>query len=149
MKIKNIVLVLFTMQILLSCENCNEIDCFTPPNSYIIQLIDKETGNDLIAVDELDHAEIRLFNKTQSVYEEITIEAVDEQSNFIMINIAWNKGLNVYSMEIKDKEAFEITGHFERVYEDCCSFTKVHEFSIDNAEYQLDSNQYVYMVYIQ
>ena len=45
-----------------SCDKCRNIDCFTPPNEFRFQLLDKDSGEDLVANGTFSADEISVFS---------------------------------------------------------------------------------------
>lgn len=117
-------------------DDCKDIQCFTPPETFSFQLVNPE-GKDALSdsafilskleVIRLEHNENLKFD-TASV-QGITVLTVER--------IGWEEGVESYQFVYNEAELFTFTLDAETVSENCCTFTRYNEISVLNAEYTI------------
>lgn len=142
-----IIVSLFSTQ---SCKNndCEDIQCFTPPNAFLFELVDKTSKENLFTNGTYNKTEIQLINTADNSLIEYTF--IDENNyNIIQLNsIGWKTETIEYVLKINDDEIFKLYVDASRLYENCCSFTKFNEIKIENAEYQYNNQSDIYQILI-
>lgn len=134
---------------LLSCKDTDCPECFTPPNPFVIELIDKTTGENLFTNGTYNADDISLTNILNN-NSNIEFTFIDENDyNMIQVNtIGWQTEIVNYELKIKDQTIFNLYVDVERKSGNCCSYTEYNYIEIKNAEYTLDSESGIYKILI-
>ena len=136
-----------------SCETDNESECdkycFTPPPSLRFELVDKLTNENLFSNETFDPYQIGIINLDNN--KSVDYRFLDyENRNLISINsFGWQTEIINYSIRIDNDEIFTLYVDAERLIEDCCSFTKYNEISIENSEFGIDTINFVYKIFVE
>ncbi|QDO92870.1 hypothetical protein FNB79_02390 [Formosa sediminum] len=142
---------------ILSCTlifyNCNQDDvvsCFTPPNPFYFEIVDKTTGENVFTNGTYNSEDITLTN-ILSNNDSVEFNFIDEDSyNIIEINsIGWQTEIVNFELKIEDETIFNLYVNAKRKSENECSFTTYNEIEIQNAEYSLDQEFYIYKILVQ
>jgi hypothetical protein len=111
-----------------SCEKCDDIDCFTPPNSLYFSIVDSISNNDWFIDNRIDPTSLKIYSIGESRYHPIQFNLMDSLYRFSDGEIGWeNGGLKTnYRIEI---DTINIPFQYETrlVSEDCCSFYELIE----------------------
>jgi hypothetical protein len=139
-----------TFSTLVSCikvDNCDGILCFTPPQNFTFEMVDKISGENLYANKTLDTLDLVVLNE----------EGKNEKFNFISQNglnlidlpeIGWNTGLRQYQIILNDTLSVNIQVNTEVVNEGCCTFYRTKSFQVLNYEYHQNDSLGYYVVKI-
>ncbi len=128
---------LFLLFILTSCEgyNCDGIDCFTPPPSFSFEIIDAQTNENLFSNGTYNENQIQIYN-TQ------TNDLIKYSLDNHIINVfslGWKTERVNATVKIGEVVIFNFIVDAEIVNENCCSFTRIHEFKVENINYELNN----------
>lgn len=151
MKKKSTILILIILIVTLSCENkndCEDIDCFTPPSPFGFELVDKLTRENLFTNGTFNAMDIKVINLDNQENVEFTF--IDEDDyNIIQINtIGWQTETVNYSISISDESIFELFVDAERLMGECCRYTEYSEIQIINSEFESTQNSGFYKILV-
>ncbi|MEH6659137.1 hypothetical protein [Leeuwenhoekiella marinoflava] len=142
-----LVLILFA-SLLQSCNSDDCGECFTPPQSFVFELVDAEIGGNLFTTDMYNPEDISVINtidNTERAFQFIS----ENQLNVIQIQeVGWETEIVNLEIKIGEDTVFSLYVNAERTTDDCCSFTKYNEIEIRNAEFELDSQTGVYKILV-
>ncbi len=141
-------LLLFIIIFNYSCEQpCGE--CFTPPELFIFEIADKTSGENLFTKGIYKASEIEVIDLSDS--SRVDYSFIDEDDiNLIQIHtIGWKTETVNYSINISNKNIFNLYVDAERISEDCCSYTEFHEIKIENTEYEFNQETGIYKILIE
>jgi hypothetical protein len=142
-----IIILIFTQ----SCkkkDDCEDISCFTPPNPFRFELVDKLTRENLFTNGTFNSSDIKVINLAdQSAVE---FRFIDENDyNIIQINtIGWKTEIVNYSIQISTVNIFNLYVNAERLDEDCCSFTRYKEIKIENSDFEINQTNGIYKILV-
>ncbi|MCF6166963.1 hypothetical protein [Lutibacter sp.] len=132
---KNICLILLLLT-LFSCKNndCSDYACFTPPPSFIFELVDKSTGENLFSNGTLNPDEMRVFNEENKQF---NVSFISENNiNLIDISeIGWNLGSHSYKLVVSNNLEIKIILEIEEKNENCCTYFEIVNFQILSYEF--------------
>tara|TARA_B110000879_G_C10714350_1_gene334127 strand:- start:20 stop:466 length:447 start_codon:yes stop_codon:yes gene_type:complete len=147
---KKIVLILVTL-FLLSCNNTEDCGaCFTPPQSFLFEIVDKASGENLFTNGTYNSQEIEIINSLND-NSPIEFEFISEDNiNLIRTNsIGWSTEIFNLKFYISNQYLFDFYVDAERKSEDCCNFTQYNEITITEAEFELDSQSGIYKILVE
>lgn len=147
-KIIGIVLLMNAL-ILQSCgkgDNCGE--CFSPPEPFVFELVDKEAGENLFTNGTFDSSDIQVVNAQGT--RSYSFNFIDEDDNNLISigSLGWETENVSVLIYVGETEILSLTVDAERLNENCCSFTRYNKISIENAETGLNEETGVYTVYV-
>lgn len=121
-----------------SCEDCQDIDCLTPPTHFYFQLIDKETNQNLLQNETYSLSDIRIKSVSENQFHNLQIDSIEieGQKQFILIDdkIGWETENKNYILMIKDSLTFDFVYHTKQKTEECCSYYELEEISSADIE---------------
>ncbi len=150
MKKFHLLLVLFIS--VLSCndkDDCDNIDCFTPPPYYGFEIVDKQTRENLFTNGTFKESEIKVLNT--DTQENLEFNFISENSLNILVvqSIGWETEKVNVTVAIGNEFYFNFFVDAERKNGNCCSFTQVNEFTITNTAYEIiDNNRYAVKILV-
>jgi len=148
MKKINLILILFTI-ILQSCNNDDCGECFTPPESFRFEIVDKTSGENLFTNGTYEPEQIQITNTLNNSPEEFTF-ITENNINLIQINsIGWETEIVNLKFDISDNHIFDLYVNAERKMGDCCSYTEYSEIAIGESEFELDTQTGIYKILIE
>ena len=138
--------------IIIGCEkknDCEDIACFTEPRYFTFELVDKTTNENIFTNETYSRNQIEIVNLLND--ERIDYSFIDRDNlNYISIySIGWKSEIVNCSISLDNKKVFGLYVDAERVFEDCCSFTRYNEILIEDCEFELDSSEFVYKIIIE
>jgi len=140
---------LFVLSFLMACDGdeCKDIDCFTPPNYFNFEILDKASGENLYTNGSLRADQLKVFNavtKAPLDYGFIT----ENNLNIIVLNsVGWKTEKTTVTFELKEGMSFNFYVDAERKYEDCCSFTVFNETKVENAPHEFETSKNLYSIF--
>jgi hypothetical protein len=135
-----------------SCNNkdqCDGVDCFTPPSPFMFELVDKSSGENLFTTGVLSSDDIKVLNLDDQ--SNVEFQFIDENDfNVIQINsIGWKTQIVNYSIEISSESLFTLLVDAERLSENCCAFTRYNEIDIEGSEFELIEQSGIYKIMVE
>lgn len=139
---------LFLLFVVVSCkkDKCEDILCFTPPQPFLFELVDKTTGDNLFSIGELESSNIKVLNE-ESEPINFTFISENEYNIIDLSEIGWNMGINYYTISVDDIE-FSITLEIEEKHENCCTFFELKQFEISNYQFEQSNTTGIYTIKI-
>lgn len=147
---KQIIIVFIAFLVLTVSHSCKKEecgDCFTPPGPFMFEIVDKISGENLFSNGTFDPTDIKVTDTDNNVY--IPFNFMDEDSiNIIGINsIGWQTEKVNLRLEIADQPIFSMYIDAERLFENCCSFTRYNEIVMRDTEFELDPTSDIYTIF--
>ncbi|MCX2742312.1 hypothetical protein OO013_00470 [Mangrovivirga sp. M17] len=132
-----------------SCSLENDCPtCFTPPEPFNFELVDKETGENLFSNGTYELDQIQIIN----IVDESTIEydfISENNINIIQLkSIGWETEIVNYRFDHSGNELFKLKVDAVRKNDDCCSYTEYNEVVISNVEYEFVEETGVFKIKI-
>ena len=149
MKKINLILILFTL-IFQSCNNDDCGECFTPPQSFQFEIVDKNSGENLFTNGTYDSGNIEITDNLND-NEPIEFTFISENNiNLIQIgSIGWETEIVNLKIDISDNHIFDFYVDAERKMGECCSYTEYNEITIGESEFELDSENGIYKILVE
>ena len=149
-KISLILLVL--MAILQSCNDdaCKDVLCFTPPESFLFEIVDKTSGENLFTNGTYDPGDISItdaLNNNNPV--EFTFISENDRNLIHIGSIGWETEIVNLKIDISDDHIFDFYVDAERKMGDCCDYTEYKEITIGEAEFELDNQTGIYKILVE
>ena len=149
MKNKFYLLLLTTIVFTASCSNDDCGECFTPPNSLYLELLDKETDENLFSNGTYDADQIEILRSIDNSSVGFTFIGENDK-NIIAINeIGWKTEKVNLLVNVSDLTLISLFVDVERLSEDCCSYSNFNEIRVSNAESTLDPETGIYQIFIE
>jgi hypothetical protein len=149
MKKINLILVLFTI-ILQGCNNDDCGSCFTPPQSFRFEIVDKTSGKNLFTNGTFAPENLEITDNLNN-NETIEFSFISENDiNLIQIgSIGWETETVNLKISISDNHIFNFYVDAERKTADCCNYTEYNQITITNSEFELDTQTEIYKILVE
>lgn len=133
---KNLAYLLLLVLAFSSCDNdCDGIVCFTPPEQFVFEITDAQSGENLFTNGTFTKDNIAVKNENNQVIEFAFIS--ENEANLIQLStIGWNTGAHQYILSIGSDLEIDLKLHTEEKHEHCCTFFETVEFDITSHEYE-------------
>jgi len=129
-------------------QGCNKIcgECFTPPAPFLFELIDKKTGENLFTNGTYEASQIELKNMINNRSFEYTFIAENNHNVIEITSIGWRTETVKILLSIGNDDIFCLLVDAEVLSEDCCTFTRFTEISIEISEFELNPETGIYTI---
>lgn len=141
-------LIVITMLLLQGCDKCKDIACFTPPEEFRFALVDKITKENLFTNQTFDASQVSVTNLDTKASMGFNFISENNQNLLVIYSIGWQTEKVNAQVNVSNKEVFTLSVDAERKNENCCSFTKINEIKITNAESERNTANGVYTVLV-
>jgi hypothetical protein len=147
---KNPIKILFLL-LIVALSSCNEITpepgplCFTPASGFPFVIVDKTTGANLFTNGTYQPSQILITDLSTNNKIQYTFDLV--RGLFITNAIGWKTEKINYSITIQEKPIFDLYIDATRI-NGTCSYTKINEILIKNAEFEIDKTSSVYRILV-
>jgi hypothetical protein len=149
MKKKITILILFTIVAICGCNNDLTPEpgpaCFTPASGFPFEIVDKTTGANLFTNGTYQFNQLLITDLATNKRIPYTFESV--HGLFITDGIGWKTEKINYSITIQEKPIFDLYIDATRI-NGTCSYTKINEILIKNAEFEIDKDSSVYRILV-
>lgn len=131
-------------------NNCP--DCFTPPESLQIRILDKNTSEDLIynGTYHQDSIQIKYYipDGEQIVEYQVYTDSVMEQSVLVSYQISWESsaGFKEFFMYLDSTTTDTLYLNVEEKHSECCTYFEWVNFEINGAEPEFDLDNFYYIL---
>jgi hypothetical protein len=143
---KNFHLLIFLFLSVLSCndkDDCEDYLCFTPPPYYGFLIVDSETGENLFTNGTFQASQIKVVNSDTQENLEFSFISENDANILEIPSIGWETEKVNVTVKIGNEFSFNFYVDAERKNGNCCSFTKINEFTITNTAYEIyENNRY-------
>jgi hypothetical protein len=144
-----ILLLTFLFAGTISCnkfDKCEGVICFTPPQSFFLEIVDKTIEENLYTSNELLADNIALKNESDEI---VDVEFIKEDGvNLINISaIGWEIGVHTYYLTLSEDLEIKIEIEMQEKHEDCCTYFNVAHFDIPG--YEFERSQYSEIIKIK
>lgn len=149
MKKINTLLVLLAM-IFQSCNDDSCEECFTPPQNFNFEVIDKISGENVFANGTYNPEHITITNSLHN-NEPVEFTFISENNmNLIYIgSIGWKTEIVNLRIEISNNHIFNFYVDAERKTQNCCNYTAYKQITVTNSEFNLDTQTGVYKIFVE
>lgn len=147
MKITIKIFVLLFVLFIYACDECGE--CFTPPDFFVFEIVDKTTGENLFLNGTFDSGEIKVVNLSDN--SDVDFNFINETNiAFIEVyTIGWQTEKVNYAINIGNTTLFYLYVDAKRIDEDCCSFTRYNEIKIEDVAFEQDATNGIYKILVE
>jgi hypothetical protein len=146
--VKNLILILF----IVIFQSCNSNDCplcFSPPQSFLFEIVGKTSGENIFTNGSYKSENIEITDKLNNKSVKFTFIS-ENNMNLIQIgSIGWETEIVDLKIGISDKQIFDFYVDVERKMGDCCSYSEYNEIRIVASEYELDSQKGIYTILME
>lgn len=139
----------FILSFIIACDDddCKDIACFTPPNYFNFEILDKITGENLYTNGSLQADKLKVFNAVTKVPMDFQF-IKENNANFIVLNsVGWQTEKTTVTFELKEEMFFNFYVDAERKYEKCCSFTVFNETKVEMIPFEFDASKNLYSIF--
>lgn len=149
MKKINLIVILCTI-IFQSCNDNDCGECFTPPQSFIFEIVDKTSGENLFTIGTFEPENIEITDNLNND-EAIEFSFISENDiNLIQISsIGWETEIVDLKISISNNHIFNLYVDAKRKTADCCSYTEYNEIKITNSEFELNNQTGIYKILVE
>ncbi|TXE10754.1 hypothetical protein ES711_02270 [Gelidibacter salicanalis] len=148
MKKLNLALILLVV-FFQSCNSDDCGDCFTPPENFRFELVDKSSRENVFSNGTFNQNQIKITNMLNNSPAEFKFISENE-INLIQINgIGFQTETIRLQIDLGNTPVFNFYVDAERKKEDCCSFTEFKDINITNSDFELDPQTGVYRILVE
>lgn len=150
MKYKIPLFLLFTL-LVSGCnktDNCEDVLCFTPPSTFVFELLNKDSKENVFSINAFNSSLIDVLDLEDSASVEFEYFTQDSLNLILIHTIGWKTELIDYSIRHADTNVFRLHVDVERVYENCCSFSRYNDIQILDAEFIYDKERGLHKIFL-
>lgn len=149
MKKINLTLLLFIF-IFQSCNNNDCGECFTSPQSFSFEIVDKTSGENLFTNGTYDSNSIEIIDILNN-NEPVEFTFISENDiNLIQIGaIGWETEIVDIKVSIANNQIFTFYVDAERTTENCCTYTAYKTITISDSEFEQDTQTGIYKILVE
>ena len=122
--------------------------CFTPPDNFYFEIVDKATGENLFRNGTYQPNDIKIINLADGGKEPFVFLDENDVDLIQTYPIGGMTETVSYSFNIGGLYMFTLYVVAERVNENCCSYTRYHEIRILNSDFQYNPNTNIYTILV-
>lgn len=128
--------------------NTDHVECTTPPQQFIFEFIDKDSGKNLFATGDFDATKpVTIVDLTTGKVIQTLYLKSDNLYRIVIDSIGWQTGVFNYAINYDGKSVLELHVSAERVSENHCNFTRVKSVEFNKTGVELDKTTGVYKIY--
>lgn len=129
-----------------SCDKtnkCQNIDCFTPPQQFIFDIVDGETETNVFLTGDFDRADVAAADENGD-WENLQFLDYGDTNLLVLPEMGWNTGKHQYTISLDAETEINIVLEMQEAYENCCTFFRVIDFDVEDYEwYEVDNSELV------
>jgi len=144
----NLTLVIVLL-IFASCDNGDCDECFTPPQEFTFEIVDAESGENLFTNGTFTPETIKITNTLDDSERTFRFFSEDQINLIQIFEIGWETEIVNLEISVGNETLFSLYVDAQRTIEDCCSFTEFKEITIQNSEYEFNSESGVYTIFVE
>jgi hypothetical protein len=141
------ILLLFVLVSFHSCKkDPPSYECFTGPNPFRFALIDKASGQNLLANGTLYTSDVKIINLADNSI--IPYPFNNDRSLVFIHTIGWKTEIVNYKLEILGEAIFTLYVDAERIH-NRCSYTRYNEIKLEGCEFEYNEQTGIYNILIE
>lgn len=143
---KHLIISLFLILSLQSCNTDDCGDCFTPPQGFQFELLDESTGTNVFTNGTYEPQQLKILEtNTSSPFD---FDFISENNvNLIQLNtIGWKTETVSLRFEISGTMIFSFYVDATRKRENCCSFTSYNTIELEGAAFEIAPESGIYTI---
>ncbi|NOR87568.1 MAG: hypothetical protein GQ527_08175 [Bacteroidales bacterium] len=146
--IRNVFILAIISLTVISCkpeDDCDGIDCFTPPPPLYFNLVDKDSGENLFETGVLDSLFVIVVDSDIDLVKHNFL-----QSNYSieLPEITFLTGPRIYYLSVGDDVRITFKLDMTINVEGCCTFFTLNIFEVLNQDYEFDEHAMTATVFI-
>lgn len=127
-------------------EDCN-LDCFTPPAPFVLEIVDKYSGENLFSNGAFSPEDIVVENRTTGRNLEFSFISENGQDLLVIHSIGWETEIVDALVSVGTEDVCSLFVDAERLSENCCAFTRFNEVRIGISEHEKDPSSDLYRIF--
>ena len=122
------------------CDKCKDVECFSSPESFYFQLIDKETNQNLLQNGTYKLSDIYIKPTFRSGVHNLELDSIEIEGRKEVVvidrEIGWQSGKEYkdYIFLLKDSLFHNFVYYTEEMQEECCTYYETKEVSSSTLE---------------
>ncbi len=143
-------MIVLSLGLLQGCSSDCDNACFTPPQSFQFELTDTISGENLFTNATFDPQEISITDELNSNSRvEFTFISENELNLIQISSIGWKSEIVDLRIQVSSEYIFNFYVDAERKSRDCCEFTDYNEITIQNSDFDLDTETGIYKILVE
>ncbi|WP_372774787.1 hypothetical protein [Mangrovibacterium sp.] len=128
---------------------CDDVACFTPPDSFVFEITDMSNGENLFTNGTYNKLEIEVVDQLSG--DPYSVEFIDENDlNWLVISsVGWKTETVELEVTIGGELLFSFYVDADRLNGDCCSYTQYNEVRVEGASFEFDPATERYTILIE
>lgn len=118
----------------------------SPPASFVFELVDKESNENLITNGTYQSSDIEVINMATSQKTQFVFISENNLNLIVLNNIGWKNETVDLDVKAKGTTLFKFHADAKRLNKDCCSFTEYQNVSISESVFSFDSSKGIYKI---
>lgn len=140
---------IFLLLFCYSCDECDDIACFTPPMAFQFDIIDATTGENVFTNGTFTENAISVIDSEDDSAYDFDFISENARNIIAIYSIGFQTQTVTLSVALDGEEVFELFVDAVRKTEDCCNFTEYNAIEIRNAQFEQDLANDVYRILLE
>lgn len=120
-------------------DKCEDVDCFTPPQEFAFNIVDKATGENVFATGEFTREDVDVYNANDQ-WTKHQFNSYGDTNLLILPEIGWTLERTAYTIHLSDQDSINFVLDMEERHDNCCTFFRKTEFGVTNHDWtEIDS----------
>ena len=132
-----------------SCNSDECVNCFTPPRSFLFEILDKNSGENLFTNGTFTADEIQITNISDDSPIEFTFISENGQNIIELNSIGWKTEIVDLNIKIANNTIFDFYVDAKRLKGECCDYTEFKEIIISGTAFEVDDTTGIYRILVE
>lgn len=112
-------------------NKCQDIDCFTPPRTFIFNIVNQSTGKNVFASGEFSNDDVEVYDENNQ-WENHMFDNYFDTNYLILPEIGWEMERTAYTIHLGEETEINLVLDMQERHENCCTFFSIEDFGIED-----------------
>jgi hypothetical protein len=112
-------------------NKCQNIDCFTPPQPFIFNIVDASTGENVFAGGAFNKDDVEVYDENDR-WENHMFDTYADSNYLVLPEIGWETKRTAYTIHLGEETEINLVLDMQERHENCCTFFSIEDFSIED-----------------
>ncbi len=112
-------------------DKCHDIDCSTPPQPFIFNIVDASTGDNVFATGTFNRDDVEVYDENDR-WENHRFDNYLDTNYLVLPEIGWETERTAYTIRLGEEKEINLILDMQERHENCCTFFSVEDFGIED-----------------
>lgn len=111
-------------------DKCHDIDCFTPPQPFVFNIVDAYTGENVFTTGAFSKEDVEVYDENDR-WENHLFNTYADPNYLVLPEIGWETERTAYTIHLGEETEINLVLDMQEHRENCCTFFSIEDFGVE------------------